>query len=190
MKTIDKNGQLRGVRRYKGTHIIKCSICGKEFKCYICEKNRKYCSPQCYQKSPTRGKRPENKRTEKCEYCGKAFTRPAANFRAKAHNFCSHSCSALWWADYGLHGEEHPHWMGGYSQKEYRDGWTRIKKEIKNRAGGKCEKCGGVHKCMDVHHIKPVRLKLDINIANHVDNLQYLCRPCHIVADRILRQKE
>jgi len=77
--------------------------------------------------------------------------------------------------------------MGGYSQKEYRDGWTKIKKEIRNKANNKCEICGGTHKCMDVHHLIPIRTGVDIKIINHLNNLQYLCRPCHVVADRKLR---
>jgi 5-methylcytosine-specific restriction endonuclease McrA len=189
MKTKDKNGQLRGTRKFKGSQMIKCDICGKEFKHFLCETNRKYCSQTCYQKSPTRGKRPQNRRTEVCEWCSKEFTRPVANFKAKSHNFCSHSCSANWWAEYGLHGKDNPNWMGGYSQKVYQDGWSRIKKEIRIRANNVCEICGKKHKLMDVHHLIPIRIESDIKIANHFDNLQYLCRPCHIEADRFLRGK-
>jgi 5-methylcytosine-specific restriction endonuclease McrA len=79
--------------------------------------------------------------------------------------------------------------MGGYSQEAYRDNWSKIKKEIKQRANGVCENCGGTHKLMDVHHKKPIRLDKNIKTANHFDNLQYLCRPCHIEADRDLRGK-
>ena len=188
MKTKDKNGQLRGTRKFKGTREGTCMVCGEPFTDFL-SSNRKYCSQSCYHKSPTRGTRPQNRRTEKCEWCGKEFTRPVANFRAKNHNFCSRLCSAKWWAEYGLHGEDNPNWQGGYSPKTYAEGWTKIKKDIKERAGGKCENCGGIHRLMDVHHIIPVRIQKEIKKANHPDNLQYLCRPCHIEADRYLRGK-
>ena len=189
MNWKDKKGnQISRWQNYNGTIEKICPVCNKSFIDFISNK-RKYCSQSCYHKSPTRGKRPQNRRTELCEWCKKEFTRPVANFKAKSHNFCSHTCSALWWAEYGLHGEDHPSWMGGYSPKAYQDNWTRIKKEIRNRAGSKCEICGGINKLMDVHHITPIRLENNVKIANHFDNLQYLCRPCHIEADRFLRGK-
>jgi len=122
------------------------------------------------------------------DYCGKEFERPAGNFKSYVkHHFCSKQCSYDWWAVNGLHGEDHPHWMGGYSPVAYRYEWEKIKKLIKTRANNKCEICGGTHKCMDVHHLIPIRTGVDIKIINHLNNLQYLCRPCHVVADRKLR---
>lgn len=167
--------------------MVTCIICGKEFTDFISNK-RKYCSRDCYDKSPTRGARPKNRIIKKCDYCGKEFERAAGNFKNYVkHHFCCHECSSMWWSKFGLHGNEHPHWTGGYSPKEYRTNWRQIKKEIKTRANGICEKCGGIHKKMDVHHRIPIRTKLPIEIINHPDNLQYLCRPCHIHADLLLR---
>ena len=188
MKTFDKNGQRRGTNKFKGGIVVKCLICGKEsidFK----SNARKYCSMKCYHKSPTRGTRPRNRRKEICRWCQKEFERPAANFKAKKKHFCSHGCSADWWAQYSPHGKDHPNWNGGYTHKAYSDGWTRIKKIVRNRAKGVCEKCGGVHKLMDVHHLIPVRLNKDVKTINLLKNLLYLCRPCNVRADRLLRQK-
>lgn len=186
MKTIDKNGQRRGTNKFNGTVKSCCLVCGKELVDFK-SNGRKYCSMNCYHKSPTRGTRPRNRRKEKCEWCQKEFERPVANFKAKAHNFCSHSCSATWWAEYSPHGKDNPSWRGGYTQKAYSDGWARIKKEVRLKAGFICEICGKTHKLMDVHHKMPVRLKNPIEITNHLANLQYLCRPCHVKADLLLR---
>lgn len=172
----------------KRTIKTSCVICNKEFSSFKSDK-RKYCSRGCYDISPTRGTRPKNRRKEICTWCQKEFERPVANFKAKKRHFCSHGCSSTWWAEYGLHGKDNPNWMGGYSQKAYSDGWARIKREVRKRAKGVCEKCGGVHKLMDVHHLIPIRLKQDIKITNLLKNLLYLCRPCHVRADQILRQK-
>ena len=178
------------IKNYIGKQKFTCIICGKEFVDFISNK-RKYCSRNCYDRSPKRGTRPRNRIIKKCSYCSKEFERPASNFKTYVkHHFCSHQCSSDWWAVNGLHGEEHPNWMGGYSPIAYRTEWEKIKKIIKIRAKNKCEICGGTHKCMDVHHLIPIRTGIDIKIINHLDNLQYLCRPCHIEADRKLRGKD
>lgn len=184
-----KNKEGKQVTRwinYKGTHTTHCIICNKPFDCFISDK-RKYCSRKCYDISPTRGTRPRNRRKETCAWCQKEFERPVANFQDSEKHFCSHPCSASWWEEYGLHGKDHPSWRGGYTQKEYSDGWAKIKKDVRKRANNKCENCGGSHKLMDVHHKIPVRLKINIKIMNHLDNLQFLCRPCHMEADFLLR---
>ncbi len=170
-----------------GKQTKPCIICNIPFKSFICD-NRKYCSMKCYHLSPTRGSRPRNRITKTCTFCNKEFERPASNFAKRVKNyFCSHPCSAKWWEINGLHGEDNPMWQGGYSNKTYRDGWEIIKKNVRERANNKCESCNGVHKIMDVHHKIPVRLGIDFKIINRLENLQYLCRPCHIEADKFLR---
>jgi hypothetical protein len=174
------------IKNHIGTTKFECIVCGNKFSDFKSNK-RKYCSRKCYNISPTRGTHPFNRRKEKCEWCLNVFERPVSNFKAKKHNFCSRRCASDWWAEFGLHGKDNPNWSGGYSQKEYSNGWARIKKEVRKRADGKCEKCGGIHKLMDVHHLIPVRLKKDIKIMNDLCNLQFLCRPCHIEAEFLLR---
>ena len=188
MNWKDKNGnQVSRWKSYKGTVKKICPICEEFFEDFISNK-RKYCSMRCYHKSPTRGTRPRNRRKEICGWCQKEFERPVTNFQKNGKSFfCSQSCSAYWWAEYSPHGKNHPSWRGGYTQVEYRDGWAKLKKIVRKRANFVCEYCRKIHKLMDVHHKKPVRLKLGIKITNHLDNLQYLCRPCHIEADRLLR---
>ena len=174
------------VKNKNRTISKSCPICKELFDSFVSD-NRIYCSMKCYHKSPTRGTRPRNRRKEKCSWCNKEFERPVANFKAKKRHFCSHSCSANWWAKYSPHGKDHPSWQGGYTQEAYRERWERTKKIIKKRANYVCEICSKKHKLMDVHHKIPVRLNKDIKIINHPDNLQLLCRPCHIEADRFLR---
>lgn len=173
-------------KNYVGNKIVTCPVCGKEFQTFISD-NGKYCSRSCYHKSPMRGTRPRNRRKEVCLYCGNEFERPVANFKKGMRPFCSTFCSGKWRTENGLRGKNHPLWNGGYSQIEYRYGWESTKRKVKKRAGGRCEKCGGIHKFMDVHHTIPIRLHVDIREVNHLINLQYLCRPCHMKADLALR---
>lgn len=170
-----------------GTVEKRCIICDSAFKSFKSDK-RKFCSRTCYHKSPESLVRKKNRIIKNCAYCNTEFERAAGNFKSYVINhFCCHECSSKWWSENGLHGRDHPNWMGGYTQKAYNDNWTAIKKAIKERANGVCEICSKTHKCMDVHHLIPVRLGVDISIINHFDNLQYLCRPCHVEADKDLR---
>lgn len=177
------------LKEYTGTENKFCVSCGISFNAFKSDK-RVYCSAKCYHSSPTKGARPRNRVTKLCAYCGNSFERPAGNFKKHVKNhFCSHKCSSVWWSVFGPHGELNKSWLGGYTPKEYRDGWGMAKKAVKERAKDHCEECGGKHKLMDVHHKIPIRLKQPIEITNHPDNLQLLCRPCHMKADRLLRGK-
>jgi hypothetical protein len=187
MNWKDKNGkQVSRWKEYKGTTEKTCPVCGKSFSDFIANK-RKYCSMKCYHKSPTRGTRPRNRRKETCDFCGKVFERPAANFKDTKHFFCSQPCFGGWLEKYGPHGADHQAWMGGYTQPKHTIGWHRAKKSALKRADMKCEKCGISGVLLDVHHLNPIRLCTDIKLINHNSNLQVLCRPCHMEADRILR---
>lgn len=166
---------------------VNCVICNTQFEDFKSNK-RKYCSYECYHKS-LKGKPGKKNRIKKtCTYCGKEFERPAGNFGKKIKNyFCCHKCSSDWYSIHGVRGEEHPSWRGGYSNPAYRGEWEKIKTKVRIRAKGKCEKCGNTHNLMDVHHCIPVRLKVDSKITNCLENLLYLCRPCHIEEERSLR---
>jgi hypothetical protein len=54
--------------------------------------------------------------------------------------------------------------------------------EVIRRDGGRCASCktGGD---LDVHHRVPFREFTDIEMANRIENLVALCRPCHARAD-------
>lgn len=53
---------------------------------------------------------------------------------------------------------------------------ARASKRAKDRAGWRCERCGGIGR-LEVHH--PVRLE-DGGDPYHRDNLEVLCVHCHI----------
>lgn len=173
-------------KEYIGTSIKTCLKCGSEFKSFISD-NKKYCSSVCYWGSGTIKGYKSNRIETCCAECGVVFNKPASSIIRSKNAFCSRSCSGKWWSKNRLIGDMNPNWAGGYTPEAYKKNWTAIKKVIRHRANGKCEHCGGVHKLMDVHHKIPVRLKMPIEITNHLDNLLFLCRPCHIVADRNLR---
>lgn len=62
-----------------------CKNCGKEFEVLYKERDKKFCSPECYNKH----------RTPKvlfCRECGKEFTAPGL----KNQKFCSRSCMGKW----------------------------------------------------------------------------------------------
>lgn len=78
-----------------------------------------------------------------------------------------------------------------YQSKE----WRALRLEAISRAGHECEHCKRQGKLttvntinkrgrktkMDVNHIKPVRTHP--HLALSLDNLEYLCVPCHNIAD-------
>jgi hypothetical protein len=72
----------------------------------------------------------------------------------------------------GMPGDKNPMWEDGRSQIPYSPGWARKVKELAwERAGHRCEICGGAPR--DTHH-------MDFQKNNHaLDNLQVLCRKCH-----------
>lgn len=82
---------------------------------------------------------------------------------------------------FGKIGTLNPNFKGGvtpirqqvYSQSE----WKTIAKEVKERANGKCERCGDTSSRLHIHHIMPIT---DGNpIVCSVDNLVCLCPKCH-----------
>lgn len=174
----------------KRIKFIKCLNCGTEFMKHISDKD-KFCSKQCADKY--RIGKPLLKRrrrlTKKCEWCGKIFDRPITNFHSK-HYFCCHKCSALWWAEYGLHGKNHPNWIGG-KYNPYFDGWKMVRKEVLKKYNNKCAICGktGKNGRIEIHHIKPLRLIKYKKTANRLKNLIALCPKCHNKTDRIIRDK-
>ena len=63
------------------------------------------------------------------------------------------------------------------------DWWDDITPRIRRRAGGYCERCCKRSRSLDVHHLTYERFWHERD-----DDLQALCRPCHVVADRQRRR--
>ena len=57
----------------------------------------------------------------------------------------------------------------------YPENWEEIKKEVLERAGYKCERCGTKGTELHVHHI----LSLSQGGSSEPGNLTVLCRECH-----------
>lgn len=74
-----------------------------------------------------------------------------------------------------------------FAKKFYKSkAWKQIRELVFNEANGICEKCGEIGE--EVHHIiwlTPININ-DYDIALGRDNLQLLCKNCHI---NIHRQK-
>jgi len=179
-KYCSKECYYKGRWGAEGRLISKvCPVCQKRFSSHL-SNNQKYCSTDCSDKSGhTRGRR--NTITKSCDWCGKEFSRPASNFHSK-HFFCSPECSALWWAEFGLHGKDHPKWRGGRYPKilqAYSDGWHPARREALIRDNYTCQRCGTLGVRLEVHHIKPLRYSVSAEEANNLDNLIVLCAICH-----------
>lgn len=56
-----------------------------------------------------------------------------------------------------------------------RRAWMRIRRRVLHRDGWRCQKCGRAGK-LEVHHRKPV----ERGGGHSLDNLEALCRGCHI----------
>ncbi|HDD36640.1 hypothetical protein DRN34_03175 [Thermococci archaeon] len=76
-----------------------------------------------------------------------------------------------------------------WKRELYPENWDEIAREIKERAGWKCENCGHPHDpengyCLTVHH-------LDGNPANcRYSNLVALCQRCHLAIQAWFNPKQ
>lgn len=83
---------------------------------------------------------------------------------------------------YGKKGELNPNYKGGitperqqiYSNSE----WKSIAKKVRERANGKCERCGAYANRLNIHHIRP--LKQGNSVICSIDDLICLCPKCHV----------
>ena len=185
--------------RYGKSHlkITICPVCKKEFKDFSANK-RKFCSYKCcwkWRSQFIKGiKHPNWKQiTKTCDWCDIEFKRSPSNFHLNnKHFFCSHPCSAKWWAEFGLHRENHPRWNGGrYPEilQAYSDGWKNIRIKILKKIKNICQNCFKFSKRIEIHHIKPLRNCSSIKEANSIENLVALCPTCHHKIDNQNRIK-
>jgi len=178
----------------------KCLVCGKPIP-----KNRKYCSPECYHKSPTKG-RPPRKERKLCIVCGKPIV--LANQR-----FCSNECYAkhqtglkrldmqkrvtkvcpICGTSFETGGRLGPigrthcstRCQGLAVRKDLKEldyphgstSWRELRRKVIERDGFRCQFCGKVKDVgqLQVHHIIPTNIEL-----NYEDeNLITCCRRDH-----------
>ena len=97
-----------------------------------------------------------------CDACGKALT-------GRQQRWCSVDCSRV----------EAPH-----------HDWNAARRAAKHRDGHKCVQCGApdgldprtYRSTLEVNHIVPrVGKGYGWGCWNHLDNLETLCKPCHLV---------
>ena len=180
IQTMHQAGHFCSVKcyleyRWQGHNIeCRCPTCGKKIR-RIQSDTRVYCSAKCSWQAgrPTR----RRKRDFICAWCGTSFSiAPSARLGKRA--FCSHSCSAKWWAEFGYHGADHPNWRGGYPNG-YEHRWIEIRKKMLERVGEICQSCKKPSNRLEVHHLIPLRCFKQISEAHFEGNLIVLCVKCH-----------
>lgn len=165
---------------------ITCHICGKEFtvKNYRLKnkQNSITCSRKCKTKASGGGSQ-----TVKCDWCAQPITRGNAFINNK--NFCSRKCMGFWQSENML-GEKSPTWRGG-CVNYYGKSWSAMNRAARARDNNTCQGCNKQQNALDhtleIHHLKPVRLFEEPDLANNLENLITLCRDCHIKADVFAR---
>jgi 5-methylcytosine-specific restriction endonuclease McrA len=153
---------------HKRNRIAKvCPVCGKAFETYPSHDNT-YCSYTCM------GVAKERKEERVCATCGDTFTVK----KSLVDICCSWECRVE-----RLRGENHASWRGG-KLPNYAGDWQRQKRRARERDGNVCQRCGKTAQengeNMSVHHIRPYRSFDDPVEANRLDNLESLCRNCHM----------
>ena len=71
------------------------------------------------------------------------------------------------------------HWYRHYYLKSAH--WAKARAEAKQRAGGRCERCGvrGTYKALEVHHVSYQHIWREYPV-----DLQVLCHDCHFKLHR------
>ena len=152
-----------------------CQQCTITFHPSARRKN-KFCSLDCYWQykhihkvtPPSRRTRPDSV----CLQCQQTFYTPQKPNKI----FCDRECFRIWMRKNSLQGFL---WS---TQKAYRGKeWPRIRKEMKERDGYRCQHCGQQGGWLEVHHIKAFHSFPSTSTveANHSSNLITLCRKCH-----------
>lgn len=140
-----------------------CVICSRSFK--LTGGRDKRC-PQC--------------RHLTCATCGKSFTPPCANYRAK---FCSRACK-----DATLRGHE-PHWLAAHRGRKPRSYLRRRRdkhgcaedrewrQRVFERDNYTCQFCGRRGGRLEADHIKP--FSTHPKLRHKLSNGRTLCASCH-----------
>lgn len=178
-----------------------CGYCNKELtKNLTGSYASKYCSWDC--RILARRASPK-----KCICCGTVFT--PITFRKSTGKYisvnsrhtCSKECNLKWISkneerkkkiSLAFSGSNHPNWQGGApaSNRGYRGaGWSRIRKKVLERDNYQCLKCGITemdHKLktgsgLEVNHKIPIwQFSGNNSKANNLNNLETLCKSCHM----------
>jgi 5-methylcytosine-specific restriction endonuclease McrA len=156
-----------------------CIICGSSFSVLAHElriKPHRCCSEECYRTYQKKAS------PQPCKGCGKEIiVAPWQQRRRKYGVFCSHKCYGLWRTEH-LQGPNSPLWKGGLVIY-YQGSWKKQRQATKRRDRFTCQDCGVSHPpksgALIAHHIVPYNSFDDSILANKLENLTTLCRPCH-----------
>lgn len=149
---------------------MRCLSCGDDLD----ERRRKFCSKRCSDRFY---------RTQRvpivCRACGE--TAYVERRDAAKRKYCSRECYRHHYNTTYFSGENNPRWRGGRALA-YGPGWRRIR-EIARARDEVCRHCGKTPeengRALDVHHRTPFRF----SGSNLLDELEALCRSCHMRAD-------
>lgn len=134
-----------------------------------------------------------------CEWCGgKKEVWPSHDHDDR--RYCSIDCLGQWMSD-NLTGEDHPRWQPGEKPEYYGPNWRKNRRRALERDQYRCQHCGITQpehvveygESLTVHHLEPIRTyatdnEWDYEQANRLENLQTLCRSCHITAEAMLKE--
>lgn len=177
----------------------QCRGCGaRELLKPSAAERRVYCSRACRTKHLRPG-------PVHCVNCGAWFSALKWNGQRRfvvvsGVKTCSRACDLAWRSNNedrkrkigrAFAGDRHPNWKGGRTlldRRAYRGaGWSRIAEAARVRAGRCCERCGRSEaengERLSVHHVVPFHNFRSSREANRPENLQALCRSCHMIAE-------
>jgi 5-methylcytosine-specific restriction endonuclease McrA len=165
---------------------IECLRCGNIRKVYPYRAKKEFpdeTSQNCKQCM-------DKKEKVSCSWCGDRLIRHKYRVESAENFFCDDECFGNWRSK-NISGESHPNYDGGYTDP-YGENWSSIREKVINRDGKECQECkisrerhlSEKNIDLDVHHIKPRQEFIDDNMsieeANDMNNLETLCRSCHM----------
>jgi hypothetical protein len=165
-----------------------CAICGTIFPLSSSQaaSGLKTCSEPCRWKHYSRVRGGLGQGT--CEGCGEEFRVSRYHIR-HGRRFCTDQCRLKWFAMQTPTGKQNPFWKGGKSAEYYGPSWRAARRAAWARDKETCKRCGKTSEQLGyrpvVHHKLPFRqFGVERHLeANQLDNLECLCRSCHLRAE-------
>jgi 5-methylcytosine-specific restriction endonuclease McrA len=163
---------------------VNCKFCGKEIELqlwYYQHGTEHFCNRQCYDAYQKQGSQELN-----CDFCGKLVYIKPVFVKTLEHHFCSKSCYRKW-LHFNRVYQNNPNWKGTRLYY-YGPNWSDQQDLARKRDHETCQLCGCTAEArkLDVHHriaFRKFGLK-NYLLANELNNLITLCRPCHPRAEK------